>query len=96
VASLFRHSIPDHVADIIRSLYPDLKRSIRAALDEIARKPECGEPLRGELEGYRKYKVRRFRIVYAIDKKHRMVRIMAVAHRRAVYEELAAKLRREK
>ena len=94
MANLFRHSIPDHVADIVRSLYPDLKRSVRAALDEIARNPECGEPLRGELEGYRKYKVRRFRIVYAIDKKHHMVRIMAVAHRRAVYEEFAAQLKK--
>ena len=31
----------------------------------------------------------RFRIVYGVDRRHRVLRIMAVGHRRAVYEELA-------
>ena len=70
--SSFRPDIPPHVAEVIRSLHPDLKRSIKAAIRGIAADPECGEPLIRELDGLWKYRVRRFRIVYAIDYKARV------------------------
>ena len=95
MASFFRLDIPPHIARIIHSLHPDLKRSVRAAIDEIARNPVCGVPLRGELSAYWKYRVRRFRIVYAVDRSKRAIRIMAIAHRRSVYEELAKARKRE-
>lgn len=91
----FRPDIPPHVAEVIRSLHPDLKRSIKAAIRAIATNPEIGGSLQRELDGQRKYCVRRFRIVYAIDRKSRVIRLMAVGHRRDVYEELTAQLRRK-
>jgi mRNA interferase RelE/StbE len=90
-----RPDIPSHVAEVIRSLHPDLKRSIKAAVRAIATDPECSVPLLRELDGLWKYRVRRFRIVYAIDRKSRVVRLIAVGHRRHVYEELSARLRNE-
>jgi mRNA interferase RelE/StbE len=89
----FRPDIPLHVAEAIRSLHPDLKRSIKAAVRGIATDPECGEPLMRELDGLWKYRVRRFRIVYAIDRKARVIRLIAVGHRQSIYEDLTAKLR---
>ena len=89
----FRPDIPPHVAEVMRSLHPDLKRSIKAAVRAIAADHECGVPLLRELDGLWKYRVRRFRIVYAIDRKTRVVRLLAVGHRRDVYEELSAGLR---
>ena len=89
-----RPDIPPHVAEVIRSLHPDLKRSIKAAVRAIATDPECGVPLLRELDGLWKYRVRRFQIVYAIDRKTRVIRLIAVGHRRHVYEELTAGLRR--
>lgn len=59
----------------------------------IAENPTLGETLKRELQAYRKYRVRRFRIVYQVDRGARTIRIMAVGHRRAVYEELAAMVR---
>jgi mRNA interferase RelE/StbE len=91
----FRPDIPPHVADVIRSLHPDLKQLIKSAIRAIAANPECGEPLKRELDGLRKYRVRRFRIVYAVDQKRRIIRLMAVGHRQSVYEELT-KRRRQK
>ena len=85
-----RLDIPPHVAEVIRSLHPDLRRPVKSAIRAIATDPECGEPLLRELDGFRKYRVRRFRIVYAIDRKARVIRLMAVGHRRNVYEDLAA------
>ena len=89
----FRPDIPPHVAEVIRPLHPDLKRSIKAAIRNIATDPECGEPLMRELDGLWKYRVRRFRIVYAIDRKSRVIRLIAVGHRQSIYENLTAKLR---
>jgi len=91
----FRPDIPPHVAEAIRSLHPDLKRSIKSAVRAIAADPGCGEPLLRELDGLWKYRVRRFRIVYAIDRRARVIRVMAVGHRRSVYEELTAQLQRK-
>ena len=91
--SSYRPDIPPHVAEVIRSLHPDLKRSIKAAARGIAADPECGEPLMRELDGLWKYRVRRFRIVYAIDRETHTIRLMAVGHRQFIYEDLTAKLR---
>ncbi|CUS38227.1 type II toxin-antitoxin system RelE family toxin [Candidatus Nitrospira nitrificans] len=91
----FRPDIPPHVVDIIRSLHPDLKQLIKSAVRAIAANPECGEPLKRELDALRKYRVRRFRIVYGADQKKRIIRLMAVGHRRSVYEELAERIGRK-
>jgi mRNA interferase RelE/StbE len=90
----FSPVIPPHVANVIRSLHPDLKRAIKSAIRAIATDPDCGEPLLRELHGLWKYRVRRFRIVYVIDRKSRTVRLMAVGHRRSIYEELSAQMKR--
>ena len=89
----YRPVIPPRVADRVRHLPPDVKRGIKQAIRAICVDPARGEPLERELGGYRKYKVRRFRIVYAVDSKERAVRIFAVGHRRTVYEEAVERLR---
>ena len=91
----FRPDIPPNVAGVIRSLHPDLKQLIKSAIRVIVANPECGEPLKRELDGLRKYRVRRFRVVYAVHQKTRIIRLMAVGHRRSVYEELTERLRQK-
>lgn len=81
----FRLDIPPHVAAVIRFLHPDLKQLIKSAIRAIATNPDCGELLKRELDGLRKYRVRRFRIVYAVDRKRGVIRLMAVGHRRFMY-----------
>jgi mRNA interferase RelE/StbE len=85
--------IPPHVAEIIRHLPPDLKHAIKGALQALRRDPALGEPLLRELEGLWKYRVRRFRIVYSVDRGKRVVRVFAVGHRRTIYETVAALVR---
>ncbi|MBI4192786.1 MAG: type II toxin-antitoxin system RelE/ParE family toxin [Betaproteobacteria bacterium] len=80
-------------AETIRYLPPSIKRGVKQAIRAIAADPGCGEPLERELAEYRKFKVRRFRIVYAIDRGRRIVRIVAVGPRRTIYEDLAERLR---
>jgi mRNA interferase RelE/StbE len=85
----FRPDIPPHIAEVIRHLHPDVKRSVKAAIRALSNDPALGEPLQRELDGMFKYRVKRFRVVYVVDRRRRILRILAVGHRRAVYEELA-------
>lgn len=89
----YRLAIPPHVAKRIRHLPPDLERGVREAIRAIAMDPDRGEPLRRELQGYMKYRVRRFRIVYRVDRRARTAAIMAVGPRRSIYEDVAAAIR---
>jgi mRNA interferase RelE/StbE len=90
----YRPNIPTHVAEIIRHLPPDVKRSIKQALRSLSAVPFLSAPLMRELLGLWIFKVRRFRIIYELDRKARVLRIFAIGHRRDVYEELAGRLRR--
>ena len=85
--------IPPHVADILRHLPPDVKRPVKAALQAIGLNPAIGSPLERELKGLWRLRVRRFRIVYAVDRSRRRVRVMAVGHRESIYEEVASRSR---
>lgn len=91
--AVYRPDIPPHVAEIVRHLPPNLKRSVKQALRSLSSQPFSGEPLLRELAGLWKFSVRRFRIVYEIDRKNRTIKIFAIGHRRVIYEELAEQLR---
>ena len=82
----YRPVIPPDVATVVRRLHPDLKQSVKNALRSLCDDPSTGEPLRRELW---KYRVRRFRIVYAVDRARRLLQIVAIGHRRTIYEELS-------
>ena len=90
----YRPDIPPHVAEIVRHLPPDVKRSVRQAIRSLSAEPFSGVPLMRELSGLWNFKVRRFRIIYEPDRRARVIRIFAIGHRREVYEELADRLRR--
>jgi mRNA interferase RelE/StbE len=90
----YRPDIPPHVAEVIRHLPPDVKRSTEQALKSLSADPFSGAPLLRKLSRLWKFKVRRFRIIYELDRKARVIRIFAIVHRREVYEELADRLRR--
>jgi len=84
----FDLDIPPHVAEVLRHLPPEIERPVKAALRAIGDDPSIGAPLERELKGLWRFRVRRFRIVYDVDRSRRMVRVMAVAHRRHVYDDL--------
>lgn len=86
-----RIDVPPHVAEVIRALPPEIKRSVKEALRLLASQPEAGERLRRDLSGYRRYRVRRYRIVCQCQA--RVLRVIAVGHRRSVYEDVGAGLK---
>ena len=92
----FQLDVPPHVADVLRHLPPDIKRPVKAALRAISKDPAIGEPLKRELKGLWKYRVSRFRIAYAVDRTHRVIRVMAVGHRRRIYDDLTEMVRQKR
>jgi len=91
--AVYRPDIPPHVAEFVRHLPPELERGTKQALQSLSSDPFAGAPLLGVLTGLWRIKVRRFRIVYELDRKARLIRIFAIGHRREVYEEIANRLR---
>ena len=92
--AVYRPDIAPHVAEIVRFLPPDVKRSVKQGIRSLSADPFSGAPLMRKSSGLWRFKVRRFRIIYEPDRKARVIRIFAVGHRREVYEELADRLRR--
>ncbi|HYL88411.1 MAG TPA: type II toxin-antitoxin system RelE/ParE family toxin [Burkholderiales bacterium] len=86
---LYRLEIRPAATEHIRRLPPELKRAVKAAIRALAEAPTAGDPLHGELAGMFKVRVRRYRIVYAVDRTARILNILAVGHRRSIYEEFA-------
>src|SRR3972149_2568141 len=89
--AVYRPDIPPHVAAIVRHLPPALKRGLKQALRSLAPAPLGGAPLIGELTGLWRIKVRRFRIIYELDRKARVIRIFAIGHRRGGLEKMGAR-----
>jgi mRNA interferase RelE/StbE len=83
---------PPDVAAVVRRLAPDVRRSVKQAVRALSVDPGLGELLQRDLEGFGQYRVRRFRIVYRIDRTRRTLQVLAVGHRRTVYEAAAGGL----
>jgi len=81
-----RLRIPEETANFIRSLHPEIKRRLKAALKVILSDPDTGKSLRNELEGLRSFKVGRFRIIYRKPSRG-IIDIVAIGPRKDIYEE---------
>ena len=78
------------VRDLIRSMHPQLKRKVRAALSDILNDPGCGKSLEGELKGLWSLRACRHRIIYRPDEAG--AEIVAVGPRMTIYEETAQRI----
>ena len=81
-----RLRVPDEAAALIRSLHPELKRKVKAALQMMLEEPECGKALKNELAGLRSFRVGRFRIVYRLAGAT-ILEVVAIGPRITLYEE---------
>ncbi len=80
---------------MVRSLHPDLRRRVKAGLQQIRDEPASGKPLRDDLAGLRSYRVSRFRIVYR-EAEDGGLEVVAVGPRETIYEETFRLLHRDR
>lgn len=88
-----RLRLPDHVRRLIRNLHPEIRRKVRAGLQEIVENPYSGKALRDDLEGLYSFRVGRVRIVYRVFS--RTVHIVAIGPRRTIYRETLRLIKKE-
>ncbi len=73
---------------LIAKLPPEIKRLVRSSVETLLASPNSGTELTGELDGYRSYRVRRYRIIYRVNQTESSIDVYHVGHRRDVYETL--------
>jgi len=95
VKTPYRYRIPEEGARLLRGLHPLIKQKVRSGLESLARNPHAGKALRGELEGLRSLRVGGVRIVYRLSAS-RVVDIVTLGPRKAIYEETLRLLRKER
>src|SRR2546428_5865571 len=76
----------EQARDSVRALPPDVKRRVRAAIDELKADPTRGEPLGGELSGLLRARIGRYRVVYRATAN--AVEVVAGGPRRTSYVDL--------
>lgn len=78
--------IKEDISDLPKSIKTTIKKAIeeRLMIDPIG----FGKPLRYSLKGHRRLRVGDYRIVYRIESSSNLVLIVAIKHRKDVYEEI--------
>ncbi|MEW6418664.1 MAG: type II toxin-antitoxin system RelE/ParE family toxin [Nitrospirota bacterium] len=94
--SIRRLKMSDETAGLVRTLHPDLKRKIKAALQTVLIDPQSGKALKDELKGLQSFKVGKFRVIYKTATDKRIIQIVAIGPRKTIYEETLRLLQREK
>lgn len=77
--------VKEDIPSLPKSVKVTIKKAIeeRLMLDPIG----FGKPLRYSLKGHRRLRVGDYRVVYRIDPKQKLVIIVAIKHRKDVYED---------
>lgn len=85
-SALYEHSV---IADDIPKLANRIKNTIQKAIEErlMFDPVSFGKPLRYSFKGHRRLRVGDYRIVYRIDPSECIVRIIAIKHRKDVYDD---------
>lgn len=71
--------------DHLMKSQPAMGRRVAQAIDLIAKNPDLGIPLRGDLKGLFKYRVGVYRILYTIERRILIVTVIDIGHRKEVY-----------
>ena len=84
----YRIELSNQAGRVIRRMAerePALYQRVAHALDDLARDPFQGKPLKGELRGRYSYRVGSYRILYLVRQQELLVLIIDLGHRRDIY-----------
>ncbi len=82
----FQVKLAATAAEMFGRLHPDNRKNIKSGLKGLAENPYIGKPLQNELAPFRSLKLKRFRIIYRIDEGNTRVVVVAIGHRKDIYE----------
>ena len=79
-------------AKAIRRLDPQIRRRVRRAIETLVEDPLRGKPLQLALKGLRSWRTGDFRIIYRVIEQRLEILVVAIGHRRDVYDRLRDRL----
>ncbi len=91
----YKLRVSNDTVSLIRGLHPQLKKKIKAALQEITDAPHTGKALKDELKGLWSYRIKRIRIIYRFTSK-KYIDIIALGPRKNIYQETYKLLKKKK
>lgn len=80
-------------AKAIRGLDPNVRSKVETAIEKLTEEPTRGKPLQLTLRGLRSWRTGDWRIVYRATQKTLEILVIAVGHRRDVYDRLHDRLK---
>ena len=80
-------------AKAIRGLDPQVQSKVLAAIKKLIEEPTRGKPLQFTLRGLRSWRTGDWRIVYRATHETLEILVIAVGHRRDVYDRLRERLK---
>ena len=80
-------------ARAIRKLDPGVQRRVRSAIEALCEDPLRGKPLQMTLRGFRAWRTGDYRLVYRVRQEQVEILLVAVGHRRDVYDRLRRSLK---
>ena len=93
--SLVKIEVERRVVDFIRSLPPEPRRVLRRSLKNLEREKGDIRALEGDLEGFYRLRVLRYRVIffYQVSSERKIIRCVYAAPRSIVYEVFAQHFR---
>ena len=82
----FKAALTKNFLREFKKLPEEVKERILTVIDEVVANPFLGIKLRGELEGRRRWRVGKYRIVYIIDRTPQLVVFLDVGFRKTIYK----------
>jgi mRNA interferase RelE/StbE len=71
-----------------KKLNPDIRRAAKAALKELTLDPYQGKELQAELSGFWSFRFLRYRLIYKVDIRQKIIVVWAIGHLRDIHETL--------
>ena len=88
---MFKIKLTPTASLAFNSLHPETRKQLKNALNILKENPYSGKQLREELNFFRSLKIKRYRVIYQINDNFEYIVIIAIGHRRDIYE-IATKL----
>ena len=75
-------------ARMIRKLTPETRELCRTAIEYLAEHPHEGKLLKPPFRSLRSFRTSAYRIIYKVEERKITIVVIAVGHRRDIYEKL--------
>lgn len=83
---MYRIKLTPAANQMFNQLHPIIKKQLKPELKELCKNQYLGKELHDELYNLRSLKIKRYRAIYQINSQNQEVIILAIGHRRDIYE----------